>query len=112
MSQNDTSDDETGLHTPRMLLNTTSHCSRHNSVMRSPISPSSSVSSSVVFGQIPEEVLRAWGQLPEAIRLDPSLAVFQKEYDRIAETRSADYVKRECLIVNMSLGTQPVAPTR
>ncbi|TGZ56788.1 P protein [Temnothorax longispinosus] len=111
MSQNDTSDDETGLHTPRMLLNTTSHCSRHNSVMRSPISPSSSVSSSVVFGQIPEEVLRAWGQLPEAIRLDPSLAVFQKEYDRIAETRSADYVKRECLIVNMSLGTQPVAPT-
>ncbi|XP_024889830.1 P protein isoform X3 [Temnothorax curvispinosus] len=113
MSQNDTSDDETGLHTPRMLLNTTSHCSRHNSgtIMRSPISPSSSVSSSVVFGQIPEEVLRAWGQLPEAIRLDPSLAVFQKEYDRIAETRSADYVQRECLIVNMSLGTQPVAPT-
>lgn len=55
--------------------------------MRSPISPSSSISSSVIFGQIPDEVLRAWGQLPEAIRLDPSLAIFQREYDRITETR-------------------------
>lgn len=45
----------------------------------------SSVSSSVVLGQIPDEVLRVWSQLPEAIRLDPSLAVFQKEYDRVHE---------------------------
>ncbi|XP_011869855.1 PREDICTED: P protein isoform X2 [Vollenhovia emeryi] len=109
---NDTSDDETGLQPPRVFVSTTSH-SRSNSctLLRSPISPSSSVSSSVVFGQIPEEVLRAWGQLPEAIRLDPSLAVFQREYDRIAETRSLDNVRRDCLVVNMSLGTQPVVPS-
>ncbi|KYN27724.1 P protein [Trachymyrmex cornetzi] len=75
--------------------------------MCSPISPSSSVSSSVIFGQIPEEVLRAWSQLPEAIRLDPSLAIFQKECDRITETRSLDCVKKECLVVNMSLGMPP-----
>ncbi|KAL6260959.1 hypothetical protein P5V15_008487 [Pogonomyrmex californicus] len=107
MSQNDISDDETGLQTPQVFLSTTSHGSR-NPVMRSPISPSSSVSSSVIFGQIPDEALRAWSQLPEAIRLDPSLAVFQREYDRMAETRSYDYVKKDCLIVNMSLGTQPL----
>ncbi|XP_011686106.1 PREDICTED: P protein [Wasmannia auropunctata] len=112
MSQNDMSDDETdGLQTPGVYLSTTSHgAGGRNSVVRSPISPCSSVSSSVIFGQIPEEVLRAWSQLPEAIRLDPSLAVFQREYDRIAETRSLDCPKRDCLIVNMSLGTQPVAP--
>ncbi|KYN03922.1 P protein, partial [Cyphomyrmex costatus] len=78
-------------------------------VICSPISSSSSVSSSVIFGKIPDEVLRAWSQLPEAIRLDPSLAIFQKECDRITETRSLDYVKKECLVVNMSLGIQPVS---
>jgi len=59
--------------------------------VRSPsaISPTSSVSSSVIFGQISEEVLRAWSQLPEAVRLDPSLAIFQKEYDRMTETKWA-----------------------
>ncbi|XP_039302518.1 uncharacterized protein LOC120357074 isoform X1 [Solenopsis invicta] len=112
MSQNDTSDDETDLQTPRLFLNPPiSHSGRNNSVIRSPISPTSSVSSSVIFGQIPDEVLRAWSQLPEAIRLDPSLAVFQREYDRIRETRSPDYMKRDCLVVNMSLGTRPVIPT-
>ncbi|KAG5330208.1 P protein, partial [Acromyrmex heyeri] len=104
MLQNDTSDDESNP--PQMYLNPNSHA-RNNSVMCSPISPSSSVSSSVIFGQIPEEVLRAWSQLPEAIRLDPSLAIFQKECDRITETRSLDCVKKECLVVNMSLGMPP-----
>ncbi|KAL0127051.1 hypothetical protein PUN28_005401 [Cardiocondyla obscurior] len=109
MSQNDTSDDETDLQTPHMFLSATRSC--NNSAIRSPISPCSSISSSVIFGQIPEELLRAWSQLPEAIRLDPSLAVFQREYDRITETRSLDCAKKDCLVVNMSLGTQPVAPT-
>ncbi|KAG5316495.1 P protein, partial [Acromyrmex insinuator] len=104
MSQNDTSDDESNP--PQMYLKPNSHA-RNNSVMCSPISPSSSVSSSVIFGQISEEVLRAWSQLPEAIRLDPSLAIFQKECDRITETRSLDCVKKECLVVNMSLGMSP-----
>ncbi|XP_072762399.1 P protein isoform X2 [Anoplolepis gracilipes] len=90
MSQNDTSDDETDLQTPQVFVKTDSgrisHCSCSNSVMRSPISPCSSVSSSMLFGQISDDVLRAWSQLPEAIRLDPRLAVFQRECDRIAET--------------------------
>ncbi|KYN37724.1 P protein [Trachymyrmex septentrionalis] len=104
MSQNDTSDDESNP--PQMYLNANSHV-RNNQVIYSPISPSSSVSSSVILGQIPEEVLRAWSQLPEAIRLDPSLAIFQKECDRITETRSLDCVKKECLVVNMSLRVSP-----
>ncbi|KYQ51043.1 P protein [Trachymyrmex zeteki] len=106
MPQNDTSDDESDP--PRVYLNPNSHI-HNNSVICSPISPSSSVSSSVIFGQIPEEVLRAWSQLPEAVRLDPSLAIFQKECDRITETRSLDYVKKECLVVNMSLEMQSAA---
>lgn len=89
--------------------------------MRSPISPSSSVSSSMIFGPITDDVLRAWSQLPETIRLDSRLAVFQRECDRIAEARwdknasksktipltitdiprSIDYVKKDCLVVNM-----------
>ncbi|KMQ84708.1 p protein [Lasius niger] len=121
MSQNDTSDDETGLQTPQVSFlkassGQVSHCSCNNSViifgynfvieyplkvMRSPISPSSSVSSSMIFGQISDDVLRAWSQLPEAIRLDPRLAIFQRECDRIAEARSVDCAKRDCLVVNM-----------
>ncbi|EZA62361.1 P protein [Ooceraea biroi] len=108
MSQNDTSDDETGLQTPRTFLKKTCY-NRNTSVMRSPISSCSSISSSVIFGQISEEVLRAWSQLPEAIRLDPSLAVFQRECDRLTEGKSMDHAKKECLVVNMSLGTQPIA---
>ncbi|KAK9294919.1 hypothetical protein QLX08_010612 [Tetragonisca angustula] len=102
MSQEDTSEDETGLQTPSFLRKG-SRCNR------TPGTPSS-ISSSIILGQIPEEVLRVWCQLPEAIRLDPSLAVFQREYDRvtqIAEGRSSDGVKKDCLVVNMSLGRQP-----
>ncbi|XP_043519104.1 P protein [Frieseomelitta varia] len=101
MSQEETSEDETGLQTPSFLRKG-SRCSR------TPGTPSS-ISSSIILGQIPEEVLRVWCQLPEAIRLDPSLAVFQREYDRViqtAEGRSSDGVKKDCLVVNMSLGTQ------
>ncbi|KAK2576947.1 hypothetical protein KPH14_005560 [Odynerus spinipes] len=108
MSQNDTSEDETGLRTP-MFLRKGSRCSRGT-----PGTPSS-ISSSVIFGPIPDEVLRVWSQLPEAIRLDPSLAVFQREYDRIHQTndrRCSDAIKRDCLVVNMSLGTQPVMPPK
>ncbi|GAB1867112.1 P protein [Camponotus japonicus] len=105
MSQNDMSDDETDLRRPRVFLKTgleqIAHCSCSNSVVRSPISPSSSVSSSMIFGQITDDVLRAWSQLPETIRLDPRLAVFQRECDRIAEARSMDCVKKDCLVVNM-----------
>ncbi|XP_043678814.1 P protein isoform X5 [Vespula pensylvanica] len=144
MSQNDTSEDETGLRTP-MFLRKGSRCSRGT-----PGTPSS-ISSSVIFGPIPDEVLRVWSQLPEAIRLDPSLAIFQKEYDRIHQTdrrfisnltnlnisnrscvcvciyiytyfflfyhsfttfvRCSD-TKRDCLVVNMSLGTQSAPPIR
>ncbi|KAK1131690.1 hypothetical protein K0M31_015851 [Melipona bicolor] len=102
MSQEETSEDETGLQTPSFLRKG-SRCSR------TPGTPSS-ISSSIILGQIPEEVLRVWCQLPEAIRLDPSLAAFQREYDRViqtAEGRSSDRVKKDCLVVNMSLGTQP-----
>lgn len=108
MSQNDTSEDETGLRTP-MFLRKGSRCSRGT-----PGTPSS-ISSSVIFGPIPEEVLRVWSQLPEAIRLDPSLAVFQREYDRVhqfAEGKSSDAVKRDCLVVNMSLRTQSTVPAK
>ncbi|KAF3423855.1 hypothetical protein E2986_05841 [Frieseomelitta varia] len=78
MSQEETSEDETGLQTPSFLRKG-SRCSR------TPGTPSS-ISSSIILGQIPEEVLRVWCQLPEAIRLDPSLAVFQREYDRVIQT--------------------------
>ena len=108
MSPNDTSEDETGLQTP-MFLRKGSRCSRGT-----PGTPSS-VSSSVIFGQVPEEVLRVWSQLPEAIRLDPSLAVFQREYDRVHETaagKSSEGMKKDCLIVNMSLGKQATLPKR
>ncbi|XP_066583327.1 P protein isoform X2 [Prorops nasuta] len=100
MSQNDTSGDESGLNTP-IFLRKGSRCSRGTP---------SSVSSSVIFGSIPEEVLRVWSQLPEAIRLDPSLAAYQREYDRVNQTingKPSVDVKRDCLVVNMSLGTHP-----
>ena len=108
MSQSESSDDETGLQTP-MFLRKGSRCSRGT-----PATPSS-IASSVIFGQIPEEVLQVWSQLPEAIRLDPSLAVFQREYDRVHQTeegRSSDVVKKDCLVVNMSLGTQTALQQR
>ncbi|KAI4487019.1 hypothetical protein M0802_012119 [Mischocyttarus mexicanus] len=106
MSENDTSEDETDLRTP-MFLRKGSKCSRGT-----PGTPSS-ISSSIIFGPIPDDVLRVWSQLPEAIRLDPSLAVFQKEYDRIhpSDRKYAD-TKRDCLIVNMSLGMQPASSIR
>ncbi|CAL7951356.1 unnamed protein product [Xylocopa violacea] len=103
MYESDTSEDETGLRTP-IFLRKGSRCSRGT-----PRTPSSSISSSIIFGQVSEEVLRAWSQLPEAIRLDPSLAVFRREYDRVHQTAegiSADGPKKDCLVVNMSLGTQ------
>ncbi|XP_017792609.1 PREDICTED: P protein-like [Habropoda laboriosa] len=103
MSQNDSSDDdEIGLQTP-LFLRKGSRCSRGT-----PGTPSS-ITSSVIFGQIPEDVLRVWSQLPEAIRLDPSLAVFQREYDRVLQTtegKSSDGLKKDCLVVNMSLEPQ------
>nr|XP_050861373.1 P protein isoform X4 [Vespula vulgaris] len=165
MSQNDTSEDETGLRTP-MFLRKGSRCSRgtpgiimeqkyHWKAIMVQLfflfysGTPSSISSSVIFGPIPDEVLRVWSQLPEAIRLDPSLAIFQKEYDRIHQTdrrfisnltnlnisnrlcvcvciyiyfflfyhsfttfvRCSD-TKRDCLVVNMSLGTQSAPPIR
>ncbi|XP_076244373.1 P protein [Calliopsis andreniformis] len=105
MSQNDISEDEIGLPTP-IFLRKGSRCSANG--RGTPGTPSS-VSSPVIFGQIPEEVLRVWSQLPEAIRLDPSLAVFQREYDRIYESsegKCSERVKKDCLVVNMSLEPQ------
>ncbi|XP_015188878.1 PREDICTED: P protein isoform X1 [Polistes dominula] len=105
-SLNDSSEDETDLRTP-MFLRKGSKCSRGT-----PGTPSS-ISSSIIFGPIPDDVLRVWSQLPEAIRLDPSLAIFQKEYDRIHQTdRRYSDTKRDCLVVNMSLGMQPAQLVR
>nr|XP_012134755.1 PREDICTED: P protein-like [Megachile rotundata] len=74
-----------------------------------PGTPASSIASSIILGQIPEEVLRVWNQLPTPIRLDPSLAVFQREYDRVhhnEEERTADGAKEDCLVMNTSRGAQ------
>ncbi|XP_032665122.1 P protein [Odontomachus brunneus] len=110
MAQIDTSGDESDLPTPSCVRKT-----RHRSHSRgSPVTPSS-ITSSVIFGQIPEEVLRVWSQLPEAVRLDPSLAGFQRVYDRvnqITEEKSQDNSKQDYLVVNMSLGRQPAVSLR
>ncbi|XP_011499629.1 PREDICTED: P protein [Ceratosolen solmsi marchali] len=49
------------------------------------VSTASFTSTSAVIGNISEDVLRVWSKLPEAIRLDPSLAYFQKEYEKAQE---------------------------
>ncbi|XP_011153269.1 P protein [Harpegnathos saltator] len=111
MAHIDTSEDESDLPTPNFVRKTRQYQSHNHG---SPVTPSS-ITSSVIFGQIPEDVLRVWSQLPEAVRLDPSLAVFQREYDRvnqITETRSPDNSKRDYLVVNMSLGRQPAMSIR
>ncbi|XP_076379456.1 P protein isoform X3 [Megalopta genalis] len=109
MVENDSSDDETGLLTP-IFLRRGSRCSRRTPGPGTP----SSISSSVVLGQIPEDVLRVWSQLPPAIRLDPSLAAFQREYNRYHQigegSRCSDGGNRDCLVVNMSVETQPIIP--
>ncbi|XP_012217012.1 P protein-like [Linepithema humile] len=103
MLQNDTSDEETDLRTPQTFLRPSYYC-RNSSVMRSPtFSPCSSISSSVVHGHFPEELLRVWDQLPETIRLDPSMSSFQKEYDRIATARYQDFAKKDCLAVSVPI---------
>ena len=76
------SDEDGGLRTPEFV--------RKGSRM----STSSLGSSSVFIGNISEDVLKVWNQLPEAIRLDPSLAAFQKEYDR----RQGRYEIKEMLV--------------
>ncbi|XP_078053556.1 P protein [Augochlora pura] len=109
MFENDSSDDDTGLLTP-IFLRRGSRCSRRTPGPGTP----SSICSSVVLGQIPEDVLRVWSQLPPAIRLDPSLAAFQREYNRFHQigegSRCSDGANRDCLVVNMSVETQPVLP--
>ncbi|XP_076623101.1 P protein [Colletes latitarsis] len=105
MSQNDSSEDETGLRTP-LFLRKGSRCSCAT------IGTPSSLTSSIIFGHIPEEVLRAWSQLPEEIRLDPTLAVFQREYDRVNAGKSSDGIKKDCLVVNMSLGHHSTDPQK
>ncbi|OXU23779.1 hypothetical protein TSAR_010202 [Trichomalopsis sarcophagae] len=86
------SDDDGGLQTPHFL--------RKGSRM----STTSLASSSVVLGNISEEVLKVWSSLPEAIRLDPSLAVFQKEYERVqGRFTGANTSRADCLVVNLSL---------
>ena len=69
----ESSDDDGGLQTPQFWRKA------------SRMSTTSLTSSSVMIGNISEEVLKVWNKLPEAIRLDPSLAFFQKEYDRTQE---------------------------
>ncbi|XP_033212029.1 P protein-like [Belonocnema kinseyi] len=95
------SDDEIGLRTPRFL--------RRNSRIsqRSPATPSV-CASPIVLGPLSQDVLQVWRQLPEAIRLDPSLGVFKQEYERIQgvnRTRcSISGPSGECLVLNVSLG--------
>ncbi|XP_014474138.1 PREDICTED: P protein-like [Dinoponera quadriceps] len=115
MEQTDTSEDESDLPTPnfgrknRYSRNSPDFATGATHV---PVTPSS-ITSSVIFGQIPEEVLRVWSQLPEAVRLDPSLALFQREYDRVNQmTGSSDNAKQDYLVVNMSLGRQPAVSIR
>lgn len=78
------------------VTRTNRNCKFHGAycldVVHAPVTPSSVASSSVIFGQIPDEVLRVWSQLPEAIRLDPSLAVFQREYDRVNQKTEVKWV--------------------
>ncbi|XP_058793379.1 P protein-like [Phymastichus coffea] len=92
MTSGNSSDDDGSLLTPHFL--------RKNARL----STNSLASSSVVIGNISDEVLRVWGQLPEAIRLDPSLAVFQKEYERVQGISSLP--RQDCLVVNLSLKHQ------
>ncbi|XP_015430492.1 PREDICTED: P protein [Dufourea novaeangliae] len=104
MSDSDSSENDTGLLTP-IFLRKGSRCSRET-----PAGTPSSISSSIVLGQIPEKVLRVWSLLPPAIRLDPSLAAFQREYNRFhqaTEGKSSDARNEDCLIVNMSVETHP-----
>ncbi|KAJ8688448.1 hypothetical protein QAD02_024243 [Eretmocerus hayati] len=85
------SDDDGGLETPPFF--------RKNSRL----STTSLANSSVVLGDISEEVLKVWSQLPEAIRLDPSLAVFQKEFERLQGRSETGTSRTDCFVVNMSL---------
>ncbi|XP_015586943.1 P protein [Cephus cinctus] len=78
MSRLDSADDDTGLQTPVPLR-------RESGYSRTSVTPSSA-GSSVPFGSITDEVLQIWSQLPETVRLDPSLAGFQREYERITQT--------------------------
>lgn len=45
-----------------------------------------------MLGPISHEGLQVWSQLPEAIRLDPSLAAFRREYEKIYESTMKKYV--------------------
>ncbi|XP_012265153.2 P protein [Athalia rosae] len=78
MSHVDSSEDETGLRTPRFLRRNSRYS---RSTPGTP--PSSAGSSAAAIGPISREGLQVWSQLPEAIRLDPSMAAFKREYERI-----------------------------
>ncbi|XP_043286804.1 P protein [Venturia canescens] len=99
----DLSDDEDVLKTPKFARR-----SSRFSITQSTPGTGSSLMGSVILGPISDEVLRIWCQLPECIRLDPSLGAIQREYERIALTaghsRSLCGPKPEdTVVVNMSI---------
>lgn len=63
--------------------------------------------SPIIIRPIPYDVLQIWRQLPEAIRLDPSLAVFQTEYEKLhggdKSVCSINTPSGERLVLNVSL---------
>ncbi|XP_058793349.1 P protein-like [Phymastichus coffea] len=85
-------------------ISRTTQCSIRESRMLSSISQ---MSSSVRIGNISEDFLKVWSKLPEAIRLDPSLAFMQKEYNKMQRNFSGtNTTKTECLVLNLSLKPQ------
>ncbi|KAK0082472.1 hypothetical protein PV326_007163, partial [Microctonus aethiopoides] len=101
----DSSDDEQEYHTPNSFeypeIKITNVAS----------SSSSSATNSVVFGSISNEVLNVWSQLPQEIRLDPSLAHIQRQYNRLSSNSDESEIQNfsqsagNRIVLNMSLTT-------
>ncbi|CAB0041262.1 unnamed protein product [Trichogramma brassicae] len=64
---------------------------------------SSMTNSSVVFRNLSKEMLAIWSRLPEAVRLDPSLAAYQRDYDNVHKFGEPSTSRTDCFVVNMSL---------
>ncbi|XP_014231140.1 P protein-like [Trichogramma pretiosum] len=64
---------------------------------------SSMTNSSVVFRNLSKEMLSIWSRLPEAVRLDPSLAAYQRDYDNVHKFGEPSTSRTGCFVVNMSL---------
>ncbi|XP_046615982.1 P protein-like [Neodiprion virginianus] len=104
MSHVDSSEDDIGLQTPRFLRRSSRYS---RSTPGTP--PSSAGSSAAIVGPISQEGLQVWSQLPEAIKLDPSLAAFRREYEKVYHNSLKNdngTAKMDYLTVNMAMGSQ------